>query len=281
MDDKNKINPFSINLNNLYKLEFVKKILKNDGVIYGPFIRRMLLENESFENFAKSKYPIISCYAKYLFLEIFERDLHKYIVNKSFLSPLSLDNVLNKNVLISYDLEIDETAIILNVLYIRATVGYDIVHFEKELDCVLDIDALSINRTGVFCLDLIGNLPTPLLSICNSINKKKFVFLKRINTLSTKFMLKYCENLVKNGYENLDSVLTKIDYDENNKEKFNCSICYENENNSEKKFTQLYCGHIYHEDCLKEAIQVFFDDKKKNLFKCPYCSKKYSEIELI
>ena len=179
MDDKNKINPFSINLNNLYKLEFVKKILKNDGVIYGPFIRRMLLENESFENFAKSKYPIISCYAKYLFLEIFERDLHKYIVNKSFLSPLSLDNVLNKNVLISYDLEIDETAIILNVLYIRATVGYDIVHFEKELDCVLDIDALSINRTGVFCLDLIGNLPTPLLSICNSINKKKIRFSKK------------------------------------------------------------------------------------------------------
>ena len=28
MDDKNKINPFSINLNNLYKLEFVKKNLK-------------------------------------------------------------------------------------------------------------------------------------------------------------------------------------------------------------------------------------------------------------
>ena len=274
-------NSFSINLNNLYNLEFVKKILKNDGVIYGSFVRRLLIENESFENFVKSKFPIISCYSKYLFLEIFERDLHKYIINKSILSPLKLDNVLNKNVLISYDLEIDEYSIILNVLYIRATVGFDIVHFEKELDCILDIDALSINRNGVFCLDLIGNHPTPLLSICDSINKKKFIFLKRINTFSTNFMIKYCQNLIKNGYKNLDSALSKIDYDKNNKEKFNCSICYDNEDNSDKKFIQLYCGHIYHEDCLKEAIQVYLDDNKKNLFKCPYCSKKYSEIELI
>ena len=69
----------SIKLNSILDNEFIKRLLKNDVVIYGRFIREILIKGVTMEEYSKSNHNVISCYSKYLYTDIIERDIYPYL----------------------------------------------------------------------------------------------------------------------------------------------------------------------------------------------------------
>ena len=87
----------------------------------------------------------------------------------------------------------------------------------------------------------------------------------------TKNQCKYIKNLVNLGYKNKNNILKP--YFKKDEE---CTICYDDEYN---QFVQLECKHIFHKVCLNKAIDTALNEN--NFFKCPYCSTKYLNFEVI
>uniref|UniRef100_A0A914EEQ0 RING-type domain-containing protein n=1 Tax=Acrobeloides nanus TaxID=290746 RepID=A0A914EEQ0_9BILA len=49
-----------------------------------------------------------------------------------------------------------------------------------------------------------------------------------------------------------------------------CCIC---QNNLEDHLATLYCGHVFHDNCIEEAIRIHK--------KCPLCQKEFNERDII
>lgn len=251
--------------------KFITDLLKNDVVFYGRFIREILINNKSLEDYSKDTYNIINCYAKYLYSDIIERDIYPYLTGRVNIEQTGL----KKNHIVAYEIAINDKKFVLDIVYIKTLYSYSIQSFESDLNCNIDIDSLCLRRTGLSCLDIFGNLPFPFGLVLNNINKKCFSFKSRELILNSTDNL-YISELIKEGYTNNNSKLCDINEDDAPM----CSICYDNES-STKKYTKLACGHIYHKCCLSEAIKEFFSDQAEEYYQCPYCSKRYCQIEII
>ena len=60
----------SIQIDNILDNAFLKTLLKNDVVIYGKFIRDVIINNMSMEKYSKNYYNVINCYAKYIYMDV-------------------------------------------------------------------------------------------------------------------------------------------------------------------------------------------------------------------
>lgn len=168
----------------------------------------------------------------------------------------------------------DNIPVNLEIIYIRSIVDYEPEFFESDLQSILDIDCLVINRKGIKCIELFGNNPYIFGDIIQNIKNKRFNIKHSINRLTETDKI-YLKILKDKGYINNNSCFGKPDKND----KLECSICYDNSDKSE--YTKLKCGHIYHTKCIEEAIKIFFSNPEKSCYKCPYCSKEYIETELV
>ena len=60
----------SINLTEIFDNKFISTLLKNDCVIYGGFVREIVVQGVTLEDYSKKQYNVISCYAKYIFSDM-------------------------------------------------------------------------------------------------------------------------------------------------------------------------------------------------------------------
>lgn len=256
-----------INFSSITNNDFFKKLFKNDVEIYGPFVRKILIDSEELKTL---KNQTIHCYAKFLYKDIIERDLFDYI--KSF--KIYQGSEVTNSVIMNYLIEIDDMSFNLEIIYIRSIVDYEPEFFESDLQSILDIDCLVMNRKGLKCIELFGSNPYIFGDIIENIKNKRFNIKQSINRLTASDKI-YIKMLKDKGYVNKNTCLGKITKDD----KHECSICYDTTDKSE--YTKLKCGHIYHTKCIEEAIKIYFNSPEKASYKCPYCSKEYLETELV
>lgn len=251
------------------KYDIFEKLLKNEVTIYGSFVRRVLIEKQSIKELANSKYPSIHCYAKAGFKDIIERDLYDYIIDKVVYNH----RLSSGNTVIAYFIKFENFTFTLEILYIRSLMEFKPIYFENDLQCIINIDALSITRLGISALDIFKNSPFLFKEIIRDIRNKQFFFKSSIARLSD-LDKHYITYLLSSGYKNLQCKIKDYTNISNNI----CSICYENDN---EPHIQLSCGHIYHKCCIRESINIVFNDKDKAFYLCPYCSHQYTESELL
>ena len=122
---------------------------------------------------------------------------------------------------------------------------------------------LTVIDNKIGCIDPFGEI---IEEFC----KKEFSIIDLMKPL-TKNQCKYIKNLVNLGYKNKNNILKP--YFKKDEE---CTICYDDEYN---QFVQLECKHIFHKVCLNKAIDTALNEN--NFFKCPYCSTKYLNFEVI
>jgi len=264
---------YNLKLETIFKEPFFTNLLKNDVVIFGSAVRELVVNGLSLKQFSKKEYNVISSYGKAIFIDIIERDLYEYITRRTVISA----GTSGKNTIISYDIEINENTFILDIIYVKTVLSLNLINFQKDLNCLINIDCLCIKRTGVQVLDLLENIPYIFKDILEEINNKRFTFIEPLKSLNV-LDYKYISELKRSGFENLDNVLTKV----NSKDKDNCecSICYEKDEKLE--FVEFPCKHSFHKKCIESAIKVFFSDKKfKKYFRCPYCNYDYTHKEII
>ena len=261
----------AINIDKIIDNEFIQLLLKNDVVIYGKFIRDIIIDNKSLEDYSKDYFNVINCYSKYVYMDIIERDIYKYLTGKVSIEQAGIKH----NNIITYEITVEGNKFILDMIYIRSLNGYSVQSFENDLNCSIDIDSLCLKRTGLNCLDIFGNLPFPFITVINNIKNKNFTFKSRDIILNSGDQI-YIKSLLKEGYKNNNSRL----YDVVESDKLSCSICYD-DSDSSKKYTKLSCGHIYHTECIKEGISTYFSEQTAEYYKCPYCSQKYFHTEIL
>jgi hypothetical protein len=249
-----------------------EKLFKNDVVIYGRFVRQILIEGTTLPEFSNDKLNTIHCYAKSIYRDIIERDLYVYICD----TILYTNKTGSGNVTVTYSITIDECPFMLEILYLRSIIDYSPRFYENELQCIIDIDGLCIDRTGIRSMELFQNTPYLFSYVLNNIRTKMFNFKPSLLRL-TKLEKKYIQSLLNNGYVNLNSKITE-EYRGKTDILDVCSICYESDN---KSYIKLECNHIYHKECLRVSIDLFYTDTSKSYFKCPYCSAEYTETELM
>lgn len=252
----------------IQKEAIFEKLFKNDIVIYGTFVRQLLIEGKSLKELSKNSNHI-HAYGKAVYRDIVERDLHKYISGQIMYNKKDVSG----NFTVIYNIKIDKLSFILQILYVRSIIDYSPKFYENELHSIIDIDGLCIDRTGIRCMELFNNAPYLFSEVLNNINNNIFNFKPTILRL-TSLEKKYIQSLLNKNYINTGSKIEEIVTEPEEL----CSICYESD---DKPYIRLDCNHIYHKECITESINLFYSDPEKIYFKCPYCSNEYIEPELM
>ena len=66
-------------INSLYSHEIISNLIKNEVTIYGKFLRKILFDNCSIDDYFKDDNNKINGYTRLVFRDIIERDLDKYL----------------------------------------------------------------------------------------------------------------------------------------------------------------------------------------------------------
>lgn len=262
----------SIKLLEIFDNDLIKALLKNDCVIYGSFVRDVIVQGISLKEYSKKKYNVISCYSRYILSDIIERDIYLY----THLKTGVIETKQSKNTIITYEIEIDNNKFILEILYIRAIYGTNIYNFENDLNCIIDIDSLSLRRCGLYCLEIFYNSPFLFSDVIKNIKNKTFEFKTPLTLLSYED-IKYVQSLKNEGYKNRNNKLKTP----NNVDILECSICYDNTDKNINNYSILECGHVYHVKCINEAIKTYFNNFTSEYYSCPYCSSKLLHTEIL
>ena len=261
-------------LNDLYNNQIISILLKNDVIIYGKFIRNILIENMSLNDFfPNGSINTVTCYAKFIYKPIITRDLNEYSIGVLDNEPFSNDFISDLTV---YTIKYNNKLFLINIVYIKSY-EYGILNtYISKLNIPMDIDCLYIDRKTIGVLtEIHSNFPIPINTIINNIKNKSF---KIIGNL-TKPLYDYIYNLKKDQWINSDNKVTF--YNEfTHKEKLSivndtCSICYEQ---FDVFVHRLPCRHYFHINCLEEYI---LNNLNSEIIKCPYCTRSYSLIDLI
>ena len=247
----------------LYNFKIIKILIKNNCIIYGNVIRNAL------HNKVNNTY-LINAIAPIIYKEIIERDLYGIIKSKIFTNSNDY-----KRELYSYECIFNKKKYLLDICYVSEINLHKIQILKKTI--LLDIDLLSINRFG---LSLIYNLtindieiPIPFQNILQSINKKEFTIIGKIEN---EFDISYISEFLNLGWKNNSSTIhfKKGSLYLTNK----CTICMENIKSNDK-ICELKCKHYFHKSCWSENIKQLTKDIKE--IKCPICRKKYNIKEVI
>mgnify|MGYP001385927410 CR=1 FL=1 len=256
------------------------QIIKNNGTIYGTIIRKNIVENIPLEELFDGNF-IISCFGKKTFKDIIERDLNKWTKKK-----ISLDLSSARSEICTYHLEYYDKLLIIDFCYIKSDLSFHLNNYQKELNLLLDIDTLYIDRYNFGMLE-INNVhsrePIPLNKVLNNIKKRHFNILDNAKLLR-KALVEYVMELKNYGWKNSDNYLLKIsDLDDETllddilKQKCDICKCLNDENT-----VILPCQHYFHENCILDYLKNYVKDcSRDDVFKCPYCTKELNIIEIL
>jgi len=271
---------FNKSIDSIYSHIIFSSLIKNEVTIYGNFLRKVLFENISIEDYFKNNYQI-NAYSRNIFRDIIERDIHNNIiqiyVHQNF-------NSSSRCEFITYKLNFQNNILNLHMSYIKSNISYYLNYYRTELDIGLDIDCLYIDRVGIGALS-INNLyttaPSPFYKIINNIKTKKFKILNKNLFLINKNLYENIKKLKQEGWKNLENNIENIDVLKDN-DKFNeeCAICNEKHNTLTIK---LNCNHFFHEKCIAGYIENYILQKEyldKEL-QCPYCTNELNILQII
>ena len=272
---------FDKSIDSIYSHPILSSLIKNEATIYGSFLRSILFENTSIDNYVTNKKQIINGYCRTVFRDIIERDLDEYIQK---IHKLPSTNETSRCDFVTYTLLYNEIQINIEMSYIKSSISYYLTYYRAELDLTVDIDCIYIDRTGLGSLSinsLYDTAPSPFFKIINNIKNKKFKILSKNNLLLSSRSYNYISDLKKQGWINIENNLENIDIikDKDITEQ-TCAICTEPHNVNTVK---LKCGHFYHRECLNGYIDNYIKDKDyltKNL-ECPYCTQELNILEVL
>ena len=256
------------------------QIIKNNGTIYGTIIRKNIIENIPLDELFDDQSILISCFAKKTYKDIIERDLNKWTKNK-----LTLNITSARSEICTYTLRYLDKNIIIDFCYIKSDLSFHLNNYQKELNLLLDIDTLYIDRYnfGMIELDNVHNRePIPLYKVINNNKKKKFKILEK-SILLSKTLVEYVLDLKEKNWINSDNILLKMsEIDDDLIEEIinqKCDICNcENDDNT----VILPCQHYFHEKCITDYLKNFVKDCTiDDTFKCPYCTKELNIIDIL
>ena len=249
-----------------FNSEVCRSLFNLDFTIYGRFIRQLMT------NTLPDELRVINCYGKISMRSILEKTISKYIISHSVLTPLTLSYI--RNTIVNYKIEIDNKCYILDIIFINDLQIDNVSFFEKDLSSIINIDCLYLKNDSLGVLtdiyDKLGN-EFKLKDILEDIKYKRFKISTKSVSLKSK-EIAYLNTLIGEGYRNMDRKYRTYIHD------YECKICYDD---NHKQFSELECGHIFHTSCLREAIKEILNKPGINLFKCPYCQKKYINYEII
>ena len=255
---------------NLYNNYIIYSLLKNDAIIYGKFVRNILIEEISLTQFlSNSPDNIITCYASSTYKNIITRDLDKYTVG-------IFDTESIHNNLIIYTINHKDTFFFIHIIYINSFLFNNLEMRLSKLNISLDIDCLYLDRTNIGLLtNIYDNAAIPISNIINNIKNKHFKIINKIDKLSYDYI-----NTLKNeSWINIDNHLTFYnDFTDQEKSKIineKCALCYDKFNIFIYK---LPCGHHFHIDCLNSYVS---NNLGSDHILCPYCTRRYSLLNLI
>ena len=280
---------YNSHIETIYSHPIFKSLLKNEVTIYGSFVREVLYESTTIDDFIcceDNSFKIINCYARSAFKDIIERDLDEYIYD--ILTLTSSTSILESTRcdFVTYTLKYKGATFLIDLSYVKSSLSYYLNYYRTELDISIDIDCLYIDRTGTGSLSinsLYSTSPIPLYKIIQNINNKKFKILSKTNLLYNKHSYRYVKYLKDNQWSNIDYKLVNYtDIADEDKQNYDliCPICNEKHDN---RTIQLLCGHLFHSKCLNGYIDNYINDKKykQSELSCPYCTKNLNILELL
>jgi len=261
---------------NLKKDKLINILLKNNCIIYGAYVREVLIQNNN--DFYKN-YNLRAYTSKYERTHL-ERDLYDLNMEKN----MDLEISSQRFNLVKYILRNDNDdendgsnkIINLNIIYMNRNPLLDNL---VKPPIILDIDLIQLSRSGI-SVDSVPSLyyysPSPFLYILDNIKNKVF------NLISTHQIydiadFKYCRKLEDKGWKNNDAkykLILNKDYDDD------CSIC--RTPLMDKRCVKLNCNHYYHVECWDKHIEHQLKENVilTNIF-CPLCRKEYSLKNII
>ena len=269
--------------------DIIRSLLKHDAVIYGPYIRNLICNNQISETDA-----VVITIIPIVYKKIIERNLSKYIKKKITTCPLT--NKLKEKITYIFKNTINNKPNWIQIVE---------VHYISEIfldtngnlssnslsdHLLLDINSIAITRSGITLIQQKKEtneieIANPFLNILKNIDKNQFRIVNNITNLS---QIKLIFNYTDNGWKQKSSLISI----KKGKPKDFCAICREKADENEIMF-KLPCSHSYHKDCWREHVLItcrtyfsvggaIFDRTNKSLIiKCPECRKEYSILEVL
>ena len=247
---------------NLKSDKLINISLKNNCVIYGAYVREVIIQNNNdfFDNYILRAYT-----SKYDRTGI-ERDLYDFNADKNVDLELSSERFD----LVKYIIIIDNNAVGLNILYMNRN---PVINSLVKPPIILDIDLIQLSRNGL-SIENIPQLyyysPSPFLYILDNIRKRVFNVILSYDIYDIAD-LKYCRKLENDGWKNNNakySIIDNTEYDDD------CSIC--RNKLTDTKCIKLDCSHYYHLECWDKHI---IHQMKSNVIlikiSCPLCRVEY------
>jgi len=260
-------------INNIYSHPIFASILKNDATLYGSFIRSIIFGGMEINDYISNpNINIVKCYSKFVFKDIIERDLNKYIIKKTKPTDLLLAET-SRSEYILYTMKYNDTEFILEISYIKNNnMDHYLTYNKAELNIVVDVDCVSLDRKSlsIICLNsLYDREPIPMSRISTNITNKMFKIILDTDLIYNKDSYDYIMNLKSSGWKNIEQ--TNINFDTDFHMDSECDICSEQHNDTTIK---LECGHLFHKECIMTYINNFVKDEHyiSRKLGCPYCT---------
>lgn len=264
-------------VNYIYSNKILSDLIKNDVIIYGQFIRKLIYEY----NYINDKIWIIYGFSRNIYRDIIERDLDKYLVSINEKNNISTTRCCT----VKYNIIFEEKLYNITISYIKSNISWYLNYYKSELNLNFDIDCIYIDRNSLGAINvnnLYSTAPSPFFKIIDHIKKKKFKILNQ-GLIFNKNILQDIDILKNQGYTNVENKLIKINYLKD-KDIFTeiCPICKESHDINTIK---LPCNHYFHEKCiydyLKNYIKELNESDIEKKFKCPYCTIELNILEII
>ena len=273
-------------IDKIYTHPIFYSLIKNDVVIYGNFIRSILFENISINDYINTSQSI-KCYSLYSCKKFIDRDINDYI--ESIDKHTNITQISGRCSFYKYKLCFEGIYLNIDFAYINTNLSYYLSYYQNQLSIFTDIDCLYLDREGMGVMKyntLYERNPIPLKYIMNNIKNKKFKIILNNKILVNKILYKYIISLINKGWENIDNTINYVDINNIENLDYECSICNERHNNNTIKLNE--CGHLYHYKCLIEFIDVYIDDINTDMvidynikLKCPYCTNDINILEYL
>ena len=251
----------SFNLLNIYDIECISVLLKNNVKIYGSFINNIVFNRNSIYRYLDNG-GIIQGWCLKIYKDIIERDLFDKTVDKNTIRKGTYSNV------VLYTLDIGGVCVQIKILYIDEYVE----HLTKETiindcDIYLDCELLQLDRMGLSLLyipDSYKSCPNPFYKICRQNECKRFKVLKDSRALKD-VKLKELYKYVNNGWV-YKSNIKKISIENRT---IMCAFCG---SNVVDEGYELPCKHVYHRDCWRDSCDM--NSKLCEKIECLKCDFK-------
>ena len=264
---------FVTKLTELYSIDIIELLLKNDIIIYGSFVKEYFIMDKDFEDIINEPEMMITCMGKLKYMELIERDFFHISENCE-----RIDIKYSKKYTI-LTCKHDEKNYKIQITYVSDGIipnrsDFNILNF----NILTEHDLLYISRSGLGLLEIPEkwrHCPNPFKEIINNILDYKFTILEEefdTNTIDTLL------NLMNSGYTSLNRKI-KIRRGTNYLED-ECSICKEPYLKGETIY-KLPCHHMFHSECWMKKIKLQNFANESSNTKCPLCRKVYPIHQVI